>query len=247
MLFHHIFLQLSNLLRVSVQSWSLVDSILSTLNNKECYSTYTSTSGSGRSVNYVGFPYYALDLSLAEHLAEEFRLLYVLLSAISCKPQLVCCTGGSLDFLKLVIDCPLFFTHRVQCIARFNELSVAKLMHKQSYSVFGRIDISSVVQHLIIFLGGSLQYEGTLLASELSKVGIYIYIPNGFRSKSLAGPNPLLSQAIKACKFDVVNLPTICHELLINWTEVIDYLTKYAMTQEMQGVKKLVSSKFPSY
>ena len=51
------------------------------------------------------------------------------------------------------------------------EVAVAKLMHKKSYIVFGRIDFFSAVQYLIIFLGGCLELERNLFASQLSKVG----------------------------------------------------------------------------
>ena len=103
----------------------------------------------------------------------EIRLLSVLLSAISCKAQLVCCSGCTLGFLKVVDSCP-FFKHGIQCTTRFDDLSAAKLMHKQSYSVFGRIDFFSVIQHLVICLGGSLQYEWTVMTPELTKVSVLL-------------------------------------------------------------------------
>ena len=62
------------------------------------------------------------------------RLLSVLLSAISCKAQLVCCSECTLGFLKVVDSCP-FFKHGIQCTTRFDDLSAANLMHKQSYGV----------------------------------------------------------------------------------------------------------------
>ena len=99
----------------------------------------------------------------------EIRLLCVLLSAISCKAQLVCCSGCPLGFLKLIDTCP-FFKYGIQCTTRFDDLSLAKLMHKQSYSGFGRIDFFSVVQHFVISLSGSLQYEWTVMAPALTKV-----------------------------------------------------------------------------
>ena len=92
----------------------------------------------------------------------EIRLLSVLLSAISCKAQLVCCSECTLGFLKVVDSCP-FFKHGIQCTTRFDDLSAAKLMHKQSYSVFDRIDFFPVIQHLVICLSDSLQYEWTVM------------------------------------------------------------------------------------
>ena len=113
-------------------------------------------------------------------------------------------------------------------------------MHKLSYSVFGRIDFFSVEQHLLISLGGSLQYEWTVIAPELTMVYFTLYFL--VLSMVLTGPSFFVAWAIKACKFEVVNLPTICHKLLSNWTDVIDYLLEYTLPQETRGVKKMVSN-----
>ena len=99
----------------------------------------------------------------------EIRTLSVLLSAISCKAQLVCCSGCTLGFLKVVDSCP-FFKHGIQCTTRFDDLSAVK----QSYSVFGGIDFISVIQHLVICLSGSLQNEWTVMTPELTKVSVLL-------------------------------------------------------------------------
>ena len=113
----------------------------------------------------------------------EIRLLSVLLSAISCKAQLVCCSGCTLGFLKVVDSCPIF-KHGIQCTTTFDDLSAAKLMHKLSYSVFGRIDFFSVILHLVICLSSRLQYEWTVMTPELTKVSF----PLCFLSFYLTGP-----------------------------------------------------------
>ena len=100
----------------------------------------------------------------------EKHLFSSLLGAISARPNPVCASGCSLEFVQ-EFKGPLF-TFGVQSFNRFDEVSLAKLMHKDSYSVFGRIDFFSVLKYLIVSLGGSLDMECVLLAHELSKVRI---------------------------------------------------------------------------
>ena len=45
------------------------------------------------------------------------------------------------------------------------------IMHKPSYSEFGRIDFLSIMQFFVTCLGASLQTEWTLFAPELVMVG----------------------------------------------------------------------------
>ena len=99
----------------------------------------------------------------------EKHLFPSLLGAISARPNPVCASGCSLEFVQELDESPLF-TFGVQSFKRFDEVSLAKLMHKDSYSVFGRIDFFSVLKYLIVSLGGSLDMECVLLAPELSRV-----------------------------------------------------------------------------
>ena len=98
----------------------------------------------------------------------EVVLLSGLLAAISTSPSLVFCSGCSLELVQLV-DNSCLFPLATQSPQRFEELSLEKLMNKRIHCVFGRIDFVSVLQYLIVFLGGSLSLECALLAPELSK------------------------------------------------------------------------------
>ena len=104
-------------------------------------------------------------------LAAELRLLSILLAAISPEANLVCCSGATQNFIQLVENSPLT-RHGVQRPTTFDDIAIKRLMHRDSYSVFGRINFFSVVQYLVISLGGSLQLEWTLLPPELSKVSV---------------------------------------------------------------------------
>ena len=90
------------------------------------------------------------------------------LAAISTRPSLVSCSGCSLELVQLVDNSPLF-PLAIQSPQRFEEFPLQKLMNKRTNCVFGRIDFVSVLQYLIVFLGGSLNLDYALLAPELSK------------------------------------------------------------------------------
>ena len=103
--------------------------------------------------------------------AAELRLLSILLAAISSEANLVCCSGATQKFIQLVDNSPLT-RHGVQGPTTFDDIAIKRLMHRDSCSVFGRIDFFSVLQYLVISLGGSLQLEWTLLTPEMSKVSM---------------------------------------------------------------------------
>ena len=98
----------------------------------------------------------------------EVVLLSGLLAAISTRPSLVSCSGCSLELVQLV-DNSFLFPLAIQSPQRFEEFPLQKLMNKRTNCVFGRIDFVSVLQYLIVFLGGSLNLDCALLAPELSK------------------------------------------------------------------------------
>ena len=98
--------------------------------------------------------------------AAELRLLSTFLAAISTEADLVCCSGGSFHIVQL-LDISLLSKHGVQRPASFDEFAIKKLMHKDSNSVFG---LFSILQHLVIVLGGSVQMEWTLFTPDLDKV-----------------------------------------------------------------------------
>ena len=101
--------------------------------------------------------------------AAELQLISDVMAVFSTSPNIVCCSGSTVETIQAVDNSP-FSEHGLQRPLRFADFSNARLMHKESYSVFGRIDFHSVLQYLIIFLGGCLDCDWTLLTPVLSKV-----------------------------------------------------------------------------
>ena len=102
----------------------------------------------------------------------ELSLVSYVMAAVSTRPDIVACLGASPGLICLLDNCK-YLHHGVQSPFRFDVLSVKDLMHKRSYSVFGRVDFFSVLQFLVITLERSLALEWTLLAPELTKVVSY--------------------------------------------------------------------------
>ena len=96
------------------------------------------------------------------------------LAAFSTRPDLVAFLGATPKVVRLLDQCR-FFSHGVQSPCMFDALSVSNLMRKRSYSVFGRIDFFSVLQFLLISLGGCLVLELTLLTPDLVNVGSFLF------------------------------------------------------------------------
>ena len=105
--------------------------------------------------------------------AAEWSLISFIMSVFSTEHNIVSCSGSTLETIQLVDDSPTS-KHSLQRPLRFDDFSIARLMHKESYSVFGRIDFHSVFQNLIIFLGGCLDSDWTLLTPILSQVIVFI-------------------------------------------------------------------------
>ena len=97
------------------------------------------------------------------------------MGVFSTKPHLVSCTGSTLNTVIMLDHCP-YSTYGVQSPPRFEELSIKSLIHKKGYSVFGKIDLFSVLQFVVVSLGNSLDLDWVLLSPELSKVGILFTI-----------------------------------------------------------------------
>ena len=81
------------------------------------------------------------------------------LSAISTKPALINCFYGSPDVIRLVDKCQIL--DREYKVCTDSTTSLPRIMVKKSVNVFGRIDFYSVLQYLVISLGGSLEEELT--------------------------------------------------------------------------------------
>ena len=71
------------------------------------------------------------------------------LSAVSLEPTIICCAGGSADFIKALDKAP---SHRAGIQYPFSilPLQIEKLMHKQSLSVMGKMDMFSKVRTLLL-------------------------------------------------------------------------------------------------
>ena len=84
----------------------------------------------------------------------ELRLVSSLMAAISSEADLVCCLGATYG-LAHMLDNSTVTKHGVQRPTLFDDIAIKKLMHKDSYSVFGRIDFFSILQYLVISLRSS--------------------------------------------------------------------------------------------
>ena len=102
----------------------------------------------------------------------ELGSLSRLLSAISTKPGIVACSGCHSQ-LPRAIDESEYYKQGVQSCLRFEHFSLPNLLHKSSYSVFGKIDFFSVLQALVVSLGGSLMEDWVLRSPELTKVSSF--------------------------------------------------------------------------
>ena len=82
-----------------------------------------------------------------------------LLSAMSLESTIICCWGGSADFLKSLDKAP---SQKAGKQYPFNllPLQVEKLMHKPSFSVMGKIHMFSMVRTLLVRLSGLLDENG---------------------------------------------------------------------------------------
>ena len=102
----------------------------------------------------------------------DFGSLARLLSAISLKADIVCCSGSSVDLIRTLNHSQYFAKGVLRCF-RFESLNLRNLMHKSSYSVFGRIDFFSVIQCLMVSLGGALSEDWVVQSPELSRVSVF--------------------------------------------------------------------------
>ena len=76
-----------------------------------------------------------------------------ILSAVSLGPTIICCSGGSADFIEALDKAPSQKAG-LQFPFKLLPLQIEKLMHKPSFSVMGRIDMFPVVRTLLVRLSG---------------------------------------------------------------------------------------------
>ena len=87
-------------------------------------------------------------------LTGDLGSLFRLLTVVSTKADIVAVSGCPADLVR-TIDKAAGFTKGFQCCFRSDQMSLARLLHKPSYSIFGRIDLSSVLRGLMVSLGRS--------------------------------------------------------------------------------------------
>ena len=103
----------------------------------------------------------------SSQLTGELGSLSRFLSVVSTRADVVACSGCSVDFVRTLDHCS-YFPRGVQSCSRFEHLLLFSLMHKGSYSVFGQIDFFSVLQALLVPLGGSQTEEWVQESPEAS-------------------------------------------------------------------------------
>ena len=94
-------------------------------------------------------------------------------SLISDQPGIVSLSGCPSEVFQMVDECPVF-PKGIHYPFRFDSLDLARLMHKRSLSIFGRVDFFNVVEHLIVSLRGALDQAWTLDTPELVDVSYII-------------------------------------------------------------------------
>ena len=82
------------------------------------------------------------------------------LSAGSLEPTIICCVGGSAEFIKALDKAP---SQKAGIQYPFNSLplQVERLMHKPSFGVMGKIDIFSMVRTLLVRFSALLDKKCT--------------------------------------------------------------------------------------
>ena len=105
-------------------------------------------------------------------LTEEMGSLSRLLSAISTAPDVVAISGCAVDLIRTVDQHPSY-PRGIQSCFRFESLDLRALMHKVNYSVFGHIDMFSVLQCLLVSLGGCLSEDWVTDSTELVRVSLF--------------------------------------------------------------------------
>ena len=91
------------------------------------------------------------------------------LSAVSLEPTIICCAGGSADFIKALDKAPSQKAG-LQYPSNLFPLQIEKLMHKPSFSVMGKIDMFSMVRTLPVRLSGLLDEKWTQSTQYFPKV-----------------------------------------------------------------------------
>ena len=99
----------------------------------------------------------------------HFGVISRLMSVFSQRPDIVSCSGCCYSILQTLDESPLT-ARGIQFPLRFDVFDLRGLLHKPTMSVFGHIDFFSVLQYLVIFMGGARGRPWMLTAPELMQV-----------------------------------------------------------------------------
>ena len=105
-------------------------------------------------------------------LTGELGSLSRFLSVVSTKADVVACSGCPVEMICIIDRCALF-SRAVQSCFRFEHLDLQTMMHKHTYSVFGRIDFFSVLKSLLVSLGSATGEDWVMQSPELAQVGAF--------------------------------------------------------------------------
>ena len=94
------------------------------------------------------------------------------MSVVSTKADVVACSGSSVDLIRTIDYSPFFCRAVLNCFP-FSQLDLPKMMHKTSYSVFGHIDLFSVLRAWAISHGESQSADWFQRCPELAHVSIF--------------------------------------------------------------------------
>ena len=108
---------------------------------------------------------------LSTDLNRELGSLSRILSVVSTKADIVACSECPVELIQ-TIDHSDYFSRAVQSCFRFEHLRLQTMMHKPTYSLFGRIDFFSVLKSLIVSLGAATGEDWVLQSPDLAQVSI---------------------------------------------------------------------------
>ena len=83
----------------------------------------------------------------------------------------VACSECPVELIQ-TIDHSDYLSRAVQSCFRFEHLRLQTMMHKPTYSLFGRIDFFSVLKSLIVSLGAATGEDWVLQSPDLAQVSI---------------------------------------------------------------------------
>ena len=105
-------------------------------------------------------------------LTGELGSLSIFLSVVSTKADIIACSGCPIELVCTIDRCGLF-SRAMQSCFRFEHLNLQTMMHKPTYSVFGRIDFFYVLKNLLVSLGSATDEDWVMQSPELAKISVF--------------------------------------------------------------------------